>query len=429
MEFFGRIEQLVSGLGPQLGLFALLGLIVLLVSLSILTITRSRKALLLCLVLCMPFAGFVVSSVDAAATLLRWLIIFFLAASGIHGLRSPGGSNLWLGVFGVVTLVAAVFSPYPLVALQFSLLWITLTWLVAASWASEIRRVEDIHAFIKILLVGAGLYVLLAITQLPTFRGGTRFAGTSTGAPVFVITGGLLMPVALWTVLYLKEKRWRNFALFLTVAIATLLAFSGQRTGTYAGVIACVPIVWRFTPRSIAVTSFGLTMVVIAIWVVAVLFPEQTEFAVKRYSSLDVTGRGVRWRQGWEICSQTPFFPHGVKPHVDFHNAYFEAWFRGGLQGLIIILCAQVTLGWQSWKLIRSRRHQEFSAIGRLTFGILLFVVASSLPEDKLISPSNMTIFMTVLFGVIASRANALLARERAQLRAERLQQPAAVEA
>ena len=413
MEFLGRIDQLSASLDAEMAAFGYLGGLVLLVTATALSLLGKRKALLLCLVLCMPFAGFVITSVDAAATLCRWLLVFALAASCMRGVRSPGASNLLLGVFGLINISMLPYSEYPAVSVQFTVLWIAMTWLVGAALADDLRTVDDLHAVIKILLVGAGLYILLSASQLPSFRGGIRFSGASKAAPVFVITGGLLLPIAVWASLCLKQMSWRVFAMVVAALLTVLILFSGQRTGTYAGILACIPVVWRVAIRNAPILLGIIVGIGLATVTIVMLFPDQAAFAFSRYASLDVTGRDVRWQQGWRICLEEPLIAHGIKPHIDFHNAALEAWYRGGLQGLVFIACGLLALGWQSIQLSWQRNRRDLAEIGRLSLGILVFVLASSIPEDKLISPSNMTIFMTVLFGVIVTRGNALLRQDR----------------
>ena len=413
MEFFARISQLVSSLDAELAwIVALVGGL-LPILLGILAILKKRKYLLLFLVFCMPFAGFVIPAVDATATLLRWTLMISLALSCVCGFRSPGPSNLLLGLFGILNVSMLPVTEYPGVAIQFTVLWLIMTWMVSAAIADEVRSLDDVHSIIKILVAGAVLFVALAMFQLPLFRGGGRFSGSSTGAPVFVITGGLLLPVTVWAFLNLKESGWRTVAIFAGASIAALTLFSGQRTGTYAGLMACLPVVWRFSLKHTAIILGFAGILIIAVVAMFSLFPNQATFAVERYSSLDVTGREIRWRQGWEMCTQTPLIAHGIKPHVDFHNAFFEAWYRGGIQGLVVVVTALGLFGWQSLKLCFARQHRDLASIGRLCLGIFLFVIASSMPEDKLISPSNMTILMTMLFGVIVSRCTQLLPRAR----------------
>lgn len=406
MDFFARIDQLISSLDPQYVVAILVAAALLIGALAAMALAGARKALFFCLALCMPFAGFHIASIDAASTLLRWMIMFFLALSCLRGIRSPGASNLLLGVFGLSAVSMAPLCEYPLVAIQFSSLWLMTTCLVGGALADDIRDVDDLHVIVKMLLIAVGLYVMLAVSQLPTFHGGVRFGGATSGAPVFVITGGVLLPVAVWSALNLKQPLWRAYASAAAILVTTLLLFSGQRTGTYAGIIACLPIVLRFTPRGIAVT-FGIVIsIVLCVWVASVFFPQQAEFAIRRYSTLDVTGRQAFWREGWEICTREPLIAHGIKSHVDFHNMFFEACYRGGLQGLLVVLAALAVLGAQAWKLCTSwRSDPDLAALGRLTLGILTFILASSFTEDKLISPSNITIIMATLFGVVASRA------------------------
>ena len=157
-----------------------------------------------------------------------------------------------MAVWGMLTAPLALSLSW---AMQKTGLMFAIAILMGAAIADQIRSPKDIRVLLGIILAGAGLYVVLGLTALGGLRGG-RFAGVTTGAPLFVMTGGLLLPVALWGALTTEHKAKRTYCIAVGILILLLCVISGQRTGTFAGFIACTPL---------AIARFGIKKVLLVL--------------------------------------------------------------------------------------------------------------------------------------------------------------------
>jgi O-antigen ligase len=416
-DLIGRTWEFLTNAGV-LGLFAF---IILVMGLLTLTALGKTKILLYLFLILLMFSGFAVAAIDSASTLLRWTLIFLLGLTAMRGAASPGPPAILLGAFAVWGIVCSPIAPSMWWAIQRGGLLLVLALPAAAAIARGIDGLPDIIRMLKGFLVAGGLYVVLGLATLPSLMesGGERFSGAGESAPLFVMTGGLILPVALWGALNRSLRSWRWFCVAIAVCTALLCVVSGQRTGTFAGFIGCIPLLMRFGLRRVlsgaAIVGIGIAVVL----VVLSGMPEQADFVYRRFTSADTTGRIERWLFAVDLCLQEPFFGHGIGANMTmgmgFHNAFLTIWYDGGLLGLALFLGAFV---WQlgvGVRLAFSRLQQEYRDLALLLLGLTLALIAGAFFESKLDSPSNIAMFMAVFVSLAHARLRRLLREQRVQ--------------
>ena len=161
----------------------------------------------------------------------------------------------------------------------------------------------------------------------------------------------------------------------------------------------------------------GLLMLAVGLALVyAVLqtMPDQAEFVERRFTSADTAGRLERWAAALSMCLRSPFIGHGVGSSTEhgfgFHNVYLVSWFELGLVGLILYAGALVWMAFRSAFLVLARPGTEISDLARLVLGLTLAGMAAAFFENKLSSPSNIAMFMTIVSSVILVRLKELAA-------------------
>lgn len=399
-----------------------LGLVVVgvfLLALALMTAMRLRMSLLACYLLLLMFSGFAVESIDAGSTLLRWLVMFLIAATCFAGVGSPGGPALMLGLYAVVGGVTAPIAPSSSLAIQRSGLLLIIALPMAAAVADRLRTMEDVLQLLKVFIVAGGLYVVLGLLTLPSLTAGERFAGVTTSAPLFVLTGGLLLPVALWGALQPGIRQWRVYCVFIAVCTGMLCLISGQRTGTLAGFIGCLPLLARFGVRKVLISLLLLAVGLGLVYAVLSAMPAQEEFVRRRFFSADTTGRVERWTTALSLCLQRPFLGHGAASSADagfgFHNAYLVTWYELGVVGVLLFAGAFLWMAFRAARLILHRADRRISDIARLLLGVTLANMAAAFFESKLISPSNIAIFTAVVTSAVLVRLGHLAGRHPAE--------------
>ncbi len=403
-DLIGRLMGFLEAAGPVGATM----LFVALLSLGVLAVTGKRWWLLMVFVVALMFSGHHIEFVDAGSTLLRWVVIFLLGVSCIRGVKSPGTGAVMIGLMAIWGIVTSPLAPSLSWAMQKAGLMFAIAVLMGAALADQIRAPKDIRILLWIILAGAGLYVVLGLSSLGAL-GGARFAGAITSAPLFVLTGGLLLPVALWGALCIEHKAMRMYCIVVGIVILLLCLISGQRTGTFAGIIACIPLAMgRFGIKKVLLAGVVIGVAVAITWGVLGEMPEQKMFVMGRYASVDTTGRVERWLGALDACMKEPFFGHGVGADVKLgfspHNAFLVVWYNLGILGLMLFGGAMIAMAFQAFGLMIRGASVQIRDIGRLFFGIMVGTIAVAFFESKLNSPSNIAIFFIVTTSVVLGR-------------------------
>ncbi|MDB2318418.1 O-antigen ligase family protein [bacterium] len=277
----------------------------------------------------------------------------------------------------------------------------------------EMKKIVNEYCLISIIFIANGF---IGIGNLS----GGRYAGAMNDAVgLFVITGGLLMPALLWACLFhVKSARIAAGIAFLLVTLLCVL--SGQRTGFFAGIIGCIPLIFqvngKFLIRGLIVFSAVITFCIFAIQ----LFPQQTDFITKRYFDInrnrnisirvDTTGRSLLWKRAFDKTMEKPILGHGaaadrISEIKGFHNAYLQEWYNGGIFGPALFFGASVLALFKTFRLSQSKTlDDEAQQISRLLFSWMIVLFLTSFFESKLASPSNIMAFTMVLIGVMTHR-------------------------
>ncbi len=414
-DFFGRIAQFQEQFPfwvLLLGAAALLGI------LQIAFSNRNFWLIPLYFMACM-FSGNIIQQVDTGTTFLRWWLIFCFSAAAIRGWAYPGLVCSMLGVYSVYLLAAVSWSPNPIWGLQIAVLGTMMFLFASGNISSILNNSEQIKNLILWFLAIAPIFLLNGLIGIGQISGG-RYAGAMGEASVlFVITAGLLMPLFLWGSQTLKGPS-RFLCLLGFVITSALGLLAGQRSGFFAGIIACVPFVIQFRSKHLVVGLLGVVLAIPTMYAATQIFPDQTEFITQRFFeedlegnlsfSTDTTGREQLWRNAFDKIMMNPIIGHGtgadkVSGVGGFHNAYLQEWYNGGLIGLLLFLGASLVALLQTFFLFQDKRlSEENSQIARLLFSWMVVLFLVSFFEAKLQNPSNIMAFTMVIVGVCANR-------------------------
>ena len=418
-DLFGR----VAGLFGKAGVLGISIVLLALIVLCVLALLNKRTALLAVCLIALVFSGAApTTGMGEGATVLRWVVMGLMALTTFWGVRSPGLALWLIGGMAAYGIILSPASPVWLWAAEVSGLLFVVAIPFAAAIADHIRSVDDIFKLLKMYLLAAGLLAILGVISLPELvRGGgaigERFAG-SVNSAVYVLQGGLMLPICLWGAMQPRLRRWRTYCFVVGASLLMLCLLSGTRTGTFAGILGCFPLLSRLGWRKVF-TGVGVFIVamVVLFWVLS-LIPERGEQLYERYvgglgTGDYTTGRVERWTAALQLCLREPFFGHGVGSEYllgfGMHNAYLKAWWELGITGLLLFVLAFAIMLGKSVLLMVRRFDTEVSDLGRLFTGMLIVLVSAGFFEGKLLSPSNVSIVTTVLVGVMLSRMSVLL--------------------
>ncbi len=410
-DLIGRLRQLIEvGGGAALILGGLFIAILL-----VLTVMNRRKALLAIFVLALMFSGHPMAALNAGSTLLRWLVMFMLAMTVAFGISNPGLPAILLSLFSFGAIFGAFNVPTPFYGIQRGGLMLILTCPMAIAIANSIRTREDIRQLIRLYVIAAVVYFIMSLIALPSIRQGGRFGGMAGGmaAPLYVLTGGALLPFVLFYSFRAHRKWGRILGALLTFGIFGFLLLSGQRTGTFAGIIACIPILTRFGLRRVFYSLLILILLAGAFWGVLSLFPQQAEFITSRFLSARLTGREEGYLWGLQIAREGSFFGMGFGA-ASFHNAYILAWVTAGPLGLVLFSLAYLVLAYQSVALFFKALDTEMRDMARLFVGFSLGFIAAGFFEGVICSPSNVASTTCVLVSVMCARLLKICKEEQA---------------
>ena len=405
MEFVDRLDSFADAAGRG----GVVLLVLVCVIIPALALARRHWWLLAIFVGALMFAGFENDAIDSGSVLLRWLIMFVLAVCCMYGMKSPGPGAIMLSSVAVIGILTAPLAPDAMWALQFSGLFLILTFPMAASIGDRLRSMPDVTKFLRIVLVCAGIWVVLQMFSLRSIVEATRFEGAGKTPGAFAFTGGLMLPVALWGVLGRGPIWWRLYCGVTGILILLLIALSGSRTGTFSGVIACLPLlVARFGVRKILLGTVVIALGVGLAWGVLTFMPAHKEFLLGRYISTDTSGRVERWAMALDECLESPLMGDGVGADKILgygpHNTYLIIWLTHGLLGLMLFVGALTAILFQSLKLVFGRMGDQAKEIGRLFCGITMGSMIAGFFVGKMNSSSNVVAFFVVMSSVIVHR-------------------------
>jgi O-antigen ligase len=407
-DLIGRLTKLLQ-IGGGFGI-ALLCL--LLIPMILLAVMNKRTILIGMFLFALMFTGSIIPGLDAGSTLFRWGIMFLLAGTMAFGASSPGWPAITLGIVGILCMFWGFNGARPFYSFQKSLLYVVMMLPMASALADQVQSREDVKRFLRMFLWPAGIYVMTAMISLPGLRSGERFGGATGGVPLFALVGGFLVPFLLWGVFNEESRGKRLYCIVILVCTSMVLVLSAQRTGTFAGFIACLPLLARINFKKVLGVAVLLMVAAAMVYLALMLLPLQAAYIKERFISTDVTGRTEIWRYGLEACLQSPLTGRGMGMGSSIfmgtarglHSTYLAVWAEGGLPCLILFGVAYLGLAWRAVALILFQKDSQTKDIGRLLLGLVLGSIAAGWFEESIFSPSNLPSFIGVAASVVSAR-------------------------
>ena len=412
-DLAGRMARLTSEAGPV----AIILLLTVAVGCVALLTFKKTNWMIAGYCVALMFSGHFIDAVDTATTLLRWGIIGLLLLSSVNGTYRLGTICTMLSLHWGFSIYSVVWTPTKTFGLQLSVLSLAMTAPAALAMSYCYRKNTNLDFVPRCLCLAAALFVANGVVGFSSLTGG-RFSGATTSAPLFVITGGILMPTLLWGYFNLDKVKLRNACAVGCLCVFGLCLLSGQRTGFFAGVIGCIPVLARFGAKRLAQGIFVLVASVVIGLLAIRLFPEQADFLERRYNVTNFTGREYAWKWSLIKIQANPLVGYGAGSHSirawGFHNAFLQEWHNAGILGLILFSGAFLVA------LVKSTQLSFFSALkghdrelARLMLGWSVTLIMGGFFESKLTSPSNILAFCIVQIGIILTH---LEQRQRARI-------------
>ena len=188
--------------------------------------------------------------------------------------------------------------------------------------------------------------------------------------------------------------------------VLTLIS-SGQRTGTVAGLMACVPMMFRSQFGKMALAMGSVALAGLVLYKSAGVNQAQTDFVVSRFFSTSTSGRTEIWSDAIDVCMESPILGKGpgssrqerekISGGRTFHNMFLMVWHDAGLPGLIFFTASIGVAAWLALKLILIKQDTDISEYGRLVMGLLFATMVNGMFSTGASSPSDLsTITLTI---------------------------------
>lgn len=421
-DLAGRVQDLIQTTDPILILVGLSGLMVLIT----LALFGYRFALLGVLMAAASFTGIMWTSVNLSAGILRWIVLALLAFNILRLRTNPG--------MPVILYLLYIGMGVLLIPLSEELLWsvqigglFVLSGISAVVLADSVQTKADLQKMLNIYLGTAACWLALALFALPgllSSRGG-RFSGVMNETTHFVLAGGMLLPIVVWGAFTAKKKRWKAVLVAMTVLVLVVLFLSGQRTGTFAGILGSLPVIASRGRKAVFILAGAAILLLVSAALLSVINPAQLDFVVRRFSSASTTGRTEIWRTWFEAGMESPIVGSGFGGDRAFqlrirhpaHNVYLAVWCSTGIPGLFLFVGSLVSGLWISWRVYRQSSDPEIRSVAIMLFGLIITQVSAGFFET-ISSPSTfatlvrlMTLALIGRIGAIPVAASSAMAR------------------
>ena len=418
-DLLGRLKSLIEEVDPNPAILALA--VVLLLAVLGLALFGRRRELLFLLISSAMLSGAVWPGVDTASTLFRWLILGLLAVNVLR-LHTYFGLPMLL-------FLTYVFLGFGLIAFSSMFYWslqtgglYLMTSLAAVALADEMKDTAGIRRVLAFYIIGSLLWFAMGATSMRQLIAAKevqeigRVSGANVSVVVFVTVGGLLLPMALWAALSDQVKIvWRVVSGTMALGIVLMLFASGERSGTFAGVMGMVPLLLRKRVAPLLFVGGAVAVLALAAMQLSSVNQKQLTYRLERFTSADLTGRAEIWSDAVYECMQKPWMGHGLGSDREFtikylrptHNAYLSAWYTHGIFGVILYLAAFAAAGWQTLVMTLNGRTQEIRELARVLMGVLIVEFAVGMVET-FSSPSSFATITLVIVLVMIGRLHAL---------------------
>ena len=417
---YAKLMTFIAEADPLLLACAFMGLI------AVVGLALFRRWTILCglMLFGASFSGAVWPALDSAGGLLRWLMIVLIALGVVFSRTNPGAPLVLFGFYIMSTVSMCIFAIHPLFSLQQGAILIAL-FFAALTMADALKTRQDVARLCTAFIIAGlcwGIMGALSLQQLASgSEGGERFAGTNVSPGVFVQTGGLFLPFVLWGVLRKWNMVLRLCCMVLFIAMVLTLISSGQRGGTFAGLVACVPLMFRSQIGKVALAMASVGLAGLVVYKSAGVNKAHTEFVMSRFFSTSTSNRTEIWADALEVCLESPIIGKGIgssRQERDkivrgrsFHNMFLMVWHDAGLPGLVFFTAAFFTGCWLAFKLLFVKNDPEITEYGRLMLGLMGATFVNGMVSTGASSPSDLstiTLVMTLAMIVQLHRIHAV---------------------
>ena len=418
-DLFGRLTSLIEEVDPSPALMLLA--VMLLLAVLALALFGRRRELLFLLISSAMLSGAVWPGVDTASTLFRWLILGLLAINVLRMHTYFGLAMLLFLMYVFLGFGLIAFSNMFMWSLQTGALYL-MTALAAVALGDEMKDTAGVKRVLYFYIVGSLVWFAMGATSLGQLVAAKdvqeigRYNGGNVSVVVFVTVGGLLLPMALWAALNDQlAVVWRIVTGVIALGILLMLFASGERSGTFAGLLGIIPGLMRKRIAGLLFAVGAVTVLVLAAMQLSSANRKQLEYRIERFTSTDLTGRNEIWRDAVYECMQKPWIGHGLGSDREFtvkylrptHNAYLSAWYTHGIFGVILYISAFAVAGWQTLMMILRGRTQEIRDLARALMGVLIVEFSIGMVET-FSSPSSFATITLVIVLVSIGRLNAI---------------------
>lgn len=335
--------------------------------------------------------------------LLGLLVAGSRAANELERKRSysfPAGLRLW-GLYGLVSVIGAGFSPRPVDALYWSAnyLAVIMLCLVAmnrsrdADDAARFNRMAWLVSFAALALIAyvARGSLLAQVGEDVTGYGIINRQGTVGGMAMTRSSGlaRLASIPALFGFVYLIRSRGLARLGFLVVTgVSTYLVIAMQSRGALVALAGAFGLAAMCAGRTTKRIGLLLLMVMVFGWLAQALpgagsVKRWFERGQTRAELMSLTGRTHTWRNAWREIGDAPLLGRGMqadrillRQHV--HNTYLYGLLTAGFLGTA---CFILGLGWAWWALLDIWRSEGESLMLACVAGLLCFFTLRGIPE------------------------------------------------
>ncbi len=394
----------------NLQLLDIIFLIFLGVIICYITIAKQVHILMFLLIMSASFVGSTIPIVSNIAPVVRWLILFLLLFLGLSGkiIKIPLGVLLFWGYLGIgfISLFWAINIGYQL---QRGVLLLGVAFTLPLVFSN--MDLHSIHQSLEGIAIAASIFCIINFIVLPSsLRTASRFLGLAKAAPSLALFMGSLLPFTLWGLW--RFRRWVRVICIAGFVSGTItLVFSGQRTGTIAGIIGLLPLLLMMQSRKNLWRSLIMISILIAIGVVIYFQSDisRNEFLLNRYNiNSGLTGRLAIWQKSLSKISGNPIIGYGfgaaeMTLSYSFHNAYLEIWYNTGILGMALFLSSQVIFLWQTIHFAIITKNSEVRGILMLALGFMGGFIISCIFESTGSSASSVSMLLYLSLSFIGT--------------------------
>ena len=353
------------------------------------------------------FVGFSTPLVDSLATLVRWLCIFILFGFSIFLHKSKINIGIMLHwsyvIFGIISLIFYISLGWQL---QRSALLLVTSIGIPITSLVLFRKVQEKDKLFKGISFTTGIVILLSfIALLNNTEVSGRFSAFSSGAPNFAVILGSLLPFSLWRSYYSRNNLSNNIWFLIYILGLFVLFFSGQRTGTLAGIVGSIPMIIYFWKDKIWFTRIILLIIFIflAIFLFMQFRNDRISYLINRYTfQAGLSDRDIIWKFVLNNLPKNLFLGRGVGASelllkASFHNAYLEVIYNSGIFGFVAFLFSQLYFVYWTLRILFKIKDVSIKKDLIIIFGYIFSFFILSFFESVGAGASNISVLIYLI--------------------------------